>query len=61
MGVPTRSPLQDLAEAIGTLERLRVAHNMHPKLDVMISWLEAEMTFVLDPTTRILQTPRRKR
>lgn len=55
--VPARSPLQDLADAIGTLERLRLAHRMSPKLDVMIDWVEAEMTYVLDPTSRIIQSP----
>lgn len=58
--LPARSPLQDLAEAIGTLERLRVSHRMDPKLDVMIDWLEAEMTYVLDKTSRIIQLPKRK-
>lgn len=55
--VPARSPLQDLAEAIGTLARLRAAHRMSPQLDTMINWLEAEMTYVLDPTSRIIQSP----
>lgn len=59
--VPARSPLQDLAEAIGTLERLRIEHRMHPKLDTMIDWLEAEMTYILDPTSRLILRPKRRR
>lgn len=56
-----RSPLQDLAEAIGTLRYLRTAHRLHPQLDTMINWLEAEFTYVLDPTSRLIQVEKGRR
>lgn len=56
---PVRSPLEELGEAIQTLSRLRVVHRMHPTIDTMISWLEAEMAFVLDPLGAVTVLPPR--
>lgn len=52
---PERTALDDLKDAIAVLRRLRAGHSMHAKVGLMVDWVEAEMTYVLDPTSRIIQ------
>lgn len=57
--LPTPAPLmdeQDLKDAIEVLRRLWSKHSRNDRLKLMINWIEAEMTYRVDPTSRIIQT-----
>lgn len=46
---PIRSPEQDLAEAIGTLDRLNKQYAMSRDVALLLDILEARLTYALNP------------
>lgn len=57
--LPDRSPKQDLAEALGTLERLAIQFATgaaRPRVEFFLAALEADLDYAIDPV-QLVQHP----